>query len=495
VKLDAAGNKQWDKTLGGSDYDWLGSLQQTTDGGYILGGRSWSNADIDGGKSENNRGLSDYWVVKLGCETSPPLVNLGPDRPLSCAAPDTLRTYYAPTLSYRWYTLAAGVEDPVPGAATHELEVLAQGTYIVEVENTCNLISRDTVVVGPPAAPDKPALGPDRPWCRWQDQNANDPAYPPAASNPSLAGPVGGLLTYTWWRNGTELTSQTNRTLAIAEPGIYVLEVRNGCNLTSRDTVILTRYDEVKPFTLASQQEPRLCPGEVQAWVGPVGNFDYRWAWRKDPDYLAVIGTSRQIEINQPGTYVLTATDSCGNYYRDSVTIVAQTDPASLALNLPPVYDRCLQQNRPLQVPAEPGLNYAWTREDGSLLSTQPTYTPEANLVGTLTLTLSDRCGRTATASLQVADAAQQLVTSWGNVFTPNGDGLNDQYPSPSQLGAGYRLQVFDRWGQQVYAGSEPWRGTDGTTDLPEGAYVVLIQVPDCQGGTRELIRTLTVIR
>ncbi|MFO0485220.1 MAG: hypothetical protein ACK51A_06115, partial [Sphingobacteriia bacterium] len=116
VKLDAAGNKQWDKTLGGSDYDWLGSLQQTTDGGYILGGRSWSNADIDGGKSENNRGLSDYWVVKLGCETSPPLVNLGPDRPLSCAAPDTLRTYYAPTLSYRWYTLAAGVEDPVPGA-------------------------------------------------------------------------------------------------------------------------------------------------------------------------------------------------------------------------------------------------------------------------------------------------------------------------------------------------------------------------------------------
>jgi hypothetical protein len=64
VKLDANGNKQWDKTLGGSDWDWLSSLQQTSDGGYILGGGSVSDADIAGGKSENNQGR-DYWVVKL----------------------------------------------------------------------------------------------------------------------------------------------------------------------------------------------------------------------------------------------------------------------------------------------------------------------------------------------------------------------------------------------------------------------------------------------
>ena len=340
-----------------------------------------------------------------------------------------------------------------------------------------------------------PTLGPDRPWCRWTDQNANEPTYPPTATNPTLAGPAGTGLSYRWWQDGNELISQTSRSLTITAPGTYVLEVRNGCDLTSRDTVTLTQYDQIGPFSLASSSEPRLCPGEVQAWAGPVGSFDYRWEWRKDPDYVVVIATSRQLEISQPGTYALTATDSCGNYYRDSVTIVAQTDPASLALNLPPVYDRCLQQNRPLQVPAEPGLNYAWTSEDGSLLSTQPSYTPAANLAGTLTLTIRDRCGRSVQASTQVVDAQQQLVTSWGNAFTPNGDGINDVYPRPDLLGAGYRLQVYDRWGQQVYAGSQPWRGTDGTTDLPEGAYVVLIQVPDCQGGTRELQRTVTVIR
>ena len=39
------------------------SLQQTTDGGYILGGYSFSG--INGDKTESKRGLYDYWVVKI----------------------------------------------------------------------------------------------------------------------------------------------------------------------------------------------------------------------------------------------------------------------------------------------------------------------------------------------------------------------------------------------------------------------------------------------
>jgi hypothetical protein len=63
VKLDAAGNKVWDKTIGGDGYDGLSSLQQTKDGGYILGGRS--DSGINGDKTESSRGEADFWVVKL----------------------------------------------------------------------------------------------------------------------------------------------------------------------------------------------------------------------------------------------------------------------------------------------------------------------------------------------------------------------------------------------------------------------------------------------
>src|ERR1043165_4335073 len=62
VKTDSAGNKQWDKRFGGIAQDVLAAVQQTTDGGYILGG--FSSSGIDGDKTEMSRGEKDYWIVK-----------------------------------------------------------------------------------------------------------------------------------------------------------------------------------------------------------------------------------------------------------------------------------------------------------------------------------------------------------------------------------------------------------------------------------------------
>ncbi|MBP6512530.1 MAG: T9SS type A sorting domain-containing protein [Bacteroidia bacterium] len=62
IKTDALGNVQWQNTIGGDSADYLNSLQQTSDGGYILGGLSSSN--ISGDKIENSLGGRDYWVVK-----------------------------------------------------------------------------------------------------------------------------------------------------------------------------------------------------------------------------------------------------------------------------------------------------------------------------------------------------------------------------------------------------------------------------------------------
>ena len=62
VKTDSIGNIQWQNTIGGSDNDMLRCIHQTADGGYIFGGTSASN--ISGDKTENNNGMSDYWIVK-----------------------------------------------------------------------------------------------------------------------------------------------------------------------------------------------------------------------------------------------------------------------------------------------------------------------------------------------------------------------------------------------------------------------------------------------
>ena len=64
VKSDPNGNKIWDKTLGGSQEEFLFSrLVRTPDGGILVGGQSRSGISFD--KSESNRGDHDTWIVKL----------------------------------------------------------------------------------------------------------------------------------------------------------------------------------------------------------------------------------------------------------------------------------------------------------------------------------------------------------------------------------------------------------------------------------------------
>lgn len=61
VKLNNSGVLQWQKSLGGSGKDQARSVQQTTDGGYVIAGGSRSNnGDVTG-----NHGDYDFWIVKL----------------------------------------------------------------------------------------------------------------------------------------------------------------------------------------------------------------------------------------------------------------------------------------------------------------------------------------------------------------------------------------------------------------------------------------------
>jgi uncharacterized repeat protein (TIGR01451 family) len=61
IKLSSSLNIEWQKCLGGSANDYMSSVVQTSDGGYIVGGETQSN-DGDAG---DNHGDADAWVVKL----------------------------------------------------------------------------------------------------------------------------------------------------------------------------------------------------------------------------------------------------------------------------------------------------------------------------------------------------------------------------------------------------------------------------------------------
>ncbi len=62
VKMDSSANTIWNKHYGGEGEDWMKKILPTADGGFIITGLS--NSDVSSDKSENSQGDFDYWVVK-----------------------------------------------------------------------------------------------------------------------------------------------------------------------------------------------------------------------------------------------------------------------------------------------------------------------------------------------------------------------------------------------------------------------------------------------
>lgn len=62
VKLDSTGSVSWERRYGGNRGDRLWIAEPTFDGGYILGGHSPSDAGNE--KSDSCRGSEDFWVIK-----------------------------------------------------------------------------------------------------------------------------------------------------------------------------------------------------------------------------------------------------------------------------------------------------------------------------------------------------------------------------------------------------------------------------------------------
>jgi len=91
------------------------------------------------------------------------------------------------------------------------------------------------------------------------------------------------------------------------------------------------------------------------------------------------------------------------------------------------------------------------------------------------TYTYSDNCHDTIFVPISVQDF-ELTVT---NVFTPNGDGINDRFEIPYlDRYITNQFIVFNRWGEMVYKGDNYSGGWDGGK-LPDGVYFYILK---CQG-------------
>jgi gliding motility-associated-like protein len=82
------------------------------------------------------------------------------------------------------------------------------------------------------------------------------------------------------------------------------------------------------------------------------------------------------------------------------------------------------------------------------------------------------------------------------NVFTPDGDGVNDVFLGGDKFrNREFHLEIFNRWGNRLYYGESGWDGNYNGNKVPPGTYeyVLILKQPD--GSTKTIKNTVTLIR
>jgi len=129
---------------------------------------------------------------------------------------------------------------------------------------------------------------------------------------------------------------------------------------------------------------------------------------------------------------------------------------------------------------------YYWEPPTGLSCDTcpNPTVNPTVTTVYTLITTSKQGCTKSSLIAVDVVIPCRDFYIP--NVFTPNGDGVNDTYLIKVEYMSLYDIAIYNRWGQEVFHSTDPtspWDGkVKGSGDAPAGVYYYIVRTT-CDDG------------
>ncbi len=179
--------------------------------------------------------------------------------------------------------------------------------------------------------------------------------------------------------------------------------------------------------------------------------------------------------ISASGTY----TNGCIS--SSSTSLVNVSDGPVAVFNVPSVW----YVNSPIQITnnSTGASLYNWTFNDGNTLitySTNISYTysnPGTYCIVLTAIDTANLCNDTTTKCILIEDNFEIKIP---NIFTPNGDGVNDVFIVNARGIKDFYCEIYDRWGILMYAWDDVksgWNGyTKNNTKVPTGTYYYLIR-------------------
>lgn len=193
------------------------------------------------------------------------------------------------------------------------------------------------------------------------------------------------------------------------------------------------------PPTIDIPEEVSICSGYSEPVDAGAGFVFYVWSTDE---------TTQVIEVNELGSYWVDVTDANGCTYRHEFEVISGIAPVITNVNI---------GQDSFEVMAEGGVQPYQYSIGGFLYQDLNIFSNLNPGVYNVYVRGEDGC----VSSVQVT-----VVFEWPTVFTPNGDGFNDEFVIPNlDVYPGSHIRIFDRYGALIYESdidsNQVWDGRD----------------------------------
>ncbi|MBI1838462.1 MAG: PKD domain-containing protein [Flavobacteriia bacterium] len=299
-----------------------------------------------------------------------------------------------------------------------------------------------------------------------------------------------GAYNSNWIFGDGKNSSLTNPSNTYVFAGTYSLNLQITDQFGCVDDTLLVDYLTIGGPTVIPSiiPTPFLCDNAyIFDTLSPIDIDHFTWDFGDG----TTITSNLSQEHNYPnqGVYypILTIYDNlnCAIPYKDTLNIISNqlnanftANPTESSIGMPVIFDDQSTFNVPIT---------SWNWSFGDFNNTNQLNTSDANTtfnyglpyIYTVSLIITDANGCKDTSSIQIHISGDIEIP---NVFTPNGDGVNDLFQFPFNIFKNYNVLILNRWGNVVFennnvVGTYIWNGKNmNSEELPDGVYFYLIK-------------------
>jgi gliding motility-associated-like protein len=318
------------------------------------------------------------------------------------------------------------------GAASATINATVTGYYAVSASNSCNSVSDATNVI----VYTEPDLFPDgdTTLCQGSSIELRTVGFNPVAT----------------WPDGSN-----DSLFFVTAPGLYQVMITDECATIQREVNVL--LDSIPVIRLGA--DTALCfnePLTLNAFINWPAST-YQWSTGETTPEIAVT-------LNESAVYSVNATNLCGTG-SDAIYVEYSLIPTDI---LAGSYEICFGRQLILNTAGIEG-KYEW--RDGSTDSTFPVPSEGWYWV---TIEDDDDCWVISDTTI-VIEIPCTCPMFLPNSFTPNDDGLNDEFrPVFTCEPYDYQLDLYNRWGVKIQTILDPtigWNGKSAGDPLEDGIY------------------------